>query len=299
MTKSTTPSNDDTRDIRSLPQDIYGLFGSGKEATPSFLDAFLEHIREAVINAISEHEPSEGLRGSRIGESCDRKVWYDARTPHLSEGFDGNTLFKFLSGHVHEALVLYLAKEAGHTVEYEQHTVDVDGVPGHLDAVVDGTLADVKTTTLRGIGKYNSNGLLGDDPFGYLDQIEFYREGLKDDPVITNPHEYAFIAVSRERGDIVVDVYDGDRKSSEQVRKEVQRKQNIVLLDKAPPRNYTSEPDGASGNKKLPMKCVYCNFKRECWKDSNNGNGLRVFDYSGYPRYLTSVVKLPKVPEIT
>jgi hypothetical protein len=44
---------------------------------------------------------------------------------------------------------------------------------------------------------------------------------------------------------------------------------------------------------------VYCNYKNDCWSDSNEGNGLRIFKYSNGLKYFTKVVSEPRVEEIT
>lgn len=73
------------------------------------------------------------------------------------------------------------------------------------------------------------------------------------------------------------------------------------LVDaKSPPaRCYSDEPDGVSGNRVLPISCVWCSYKHSCWSDSNDGKGLRTFKYSKGSRYFTKVYKTPNVQEIT
>ena len=44
--------------------------------------------------------------------------------------------------------------------------------------------------------------------------------------------------------------------------------------------------------------CVYCNYKRECWADTNQGKGLRVFEYAKGKRYLVRVHNEPDVMEV-
>ena len=53
-----------------------------------------------------------------------------------------------------------------------------------------------------------------------------------------------------------------------------------------------------TGNLRLATGCVYCPHKAKCWKDSNNGNGLRAFKYSNGVKYFTRVIATPKVMEI-
>ena len=42
---------------------------------------------------------------------------------------------------------------------------------------------------------------------------------------------------------------------------------------------FHDKPDGESGNRKLAIGCMYCDYKVDCWKDANDGKGLRKFDY--------------------
>lgn len=285
--------------IETLVEDIYELFGSGVEADEEALDVFAENIKEAVRNALKKHEDKGVLRGSKIGEQCNRKTWYTIHEADKAEAIAPHVLYKFLYGHIAEELSLLLAKQSGHRVEATQHEVSVDGVHGHIDCIIDGTLVDVKSTTSRGIFNFRGNGLHGNDSFGYLDQIEFYKEGLQNDPVLEDKQRYAFLGVEREGGHLALDVYPGDRRDGQQVRENVRFKQQVVGNSDVPQRSYSSEPDGKSGNRKLAMKCNYCDFKKTCWADANDGQGLRTFNYSGYPRHLTQVKKLPNVEEIT
>ena len=72
----------------------------------------------------------------------------------------------------------------------------------------------------------------------------------------------------------------------------------MVGSNRIPDRCYAPVPDGESGNYKLPIGCVYCSHKRECWQDANYGKGLRAFQYSRGLSYLTTVAKEPKVEEV-
>ena len=75
----------------------------------------------------------------------------------------------------------------------------------------------------------------------------------------------------------------------------------LVVLDTSGSMkdNYDDVADGASGNRKLAFGCFYCEHKRTCWSDTNEGKGLRVFHYANGYRYLTQVKKAPNVEEVT
>ena len=100
-----------------------------------------------------------------------------------------------------------------------------------------------------------------------------------------------FLAIDKVNGHIHLDVYD---LSPELERKEllIEQRKSMVLQPEPPMRNYEPVADGKSGNMKLPSKCSYCGWKKECWP------GLRTFIYSTGPRYLTQVSKTPNVPEV-
>jgi hypothetical protein len=69
--------------------------------------------------------------------------------------------------------------------------------------------------------------------------------------------------------------------------------------DEPPEKCYSSVADGAGGNFKLALGCNYCDYKFTCWKDANDGKGIRTFMYSNGPKHLVKVGKTPNVPEIT
>ena len=81
-------------------------------------------------------------------------------------------------------------------------------------------------------------------------------------------------------------------------KKRVQHLKEVVSNAAVPDRCYSAVPDGKSGNSKLPVGCVYCGHKRDCWSDTNQGKGLRVFQYARGKRFLTQVQKEPEVQEV-
>ena len=72
-----------------------------------------------------------------------------------------------------------------------------------------------------------------------------------------------------------------------------------VADDDMPIRPFVEVAFGKSGNMQLPTECRYCAHKFHCWSDANQGQGLRVFEYSSGPVFLTEVRNLPKVPELS
>lgn len=286
--------------IDTLVDDIYALFGSNNLPHEANIKALGEAISVHVANAFKKPERVKGmLRGSRIGSSCDRKQWYDTNEPEDAEAFDPHVMLKFLYGNILEEIVLFLAEEAGHSVKHRQATVSVLGVDGHIDGVIDGILTDVKSANSRGINKFKDNGLYQDDPFNYLPQIEFYREGLLNAGDSSIDHKYyAFLAIDKESGRLHLDKYETNAGTSRSTLRRIEHNKEIVSRPDPAPRSHMPVADGSSGNLTLATQCKYCSHKIKCWSGANDGAGLRAFKYANGVKYLTRVVKTPLVEEI-
>lgn len=284
--------------IDTIIDDIYALFGSGHKVDPVALDNFGKAMAAHVQRAFDKREPRGALRGSMMGETCERKAYLDVNNPELAETISPEALLKFLYGHLLEELGLFLVEETGkHTVTARQELVNVNGIEGHPDAIIDGWLVDVKSANSRGMDKFTKHTLEYDDPFGYLGQLDFYRKALIDDPRLTEKDSVAFLAIDKELGKLKLDKYYRGGKALDRAGDNIARKQAIVNGGVVPQRAIEPVPDGKSGNMALGIKCRYCDKKKTCWADANNGRGLRTFIYSNGPRWLTRVVREPDVPE--
>lgn len=285
-------STSSPKTITTLVPDIYALFGSGHVPSDENLSALTKAMAFHITNALAKREPNGTLRASNIGTPCERQLHYKVHSPEEEEDPSPNAKFKFLYGHLIEEVTLFLAREAGHTVEGEQEEVEVLGIKGHTDGIVDGVVIDVKSANSRGMDKFKKHELETDDPFGYLDQINFYAEGLKDDERVKVKGQVAFLAVDKEMGHIVLDLYR--TRPSEDTREAIAQKLRVTAdSNRVPPRGFLPSPDGKSGNTCLGLECKYCGWKNKCYP------GLRTFLYSNGPRYLTHVAREPDVPEIT
>lgn len=225
------------------------------------------------------------LRFSALGKQ-DRQLWYEEHEADGKEDLRPQTYLKFLYGHVIEELLLFLCKEAGHNVEREQEEVEVDGVKGHIDAVIDGVVVDVKSASPFGYKKFKDGSLLDNDPFGYIQQISGYSN------VLTPGKAPAFLAFDKVSGDICVSYVSASITKDFHPEPRIKHLREVLSMEEPPPRCYEDQPDGQSGNRKLGAGCSSCSFRNKCWP------GLRAFVYSTGPRYLTEVKVLPKVYEI-
>lgn len=277
---------------------IYSLFGSGNHVTPDESADLGRAMASHVEEAVAERRPRGILRASNLGTKCMRKLWYTINTPEKAEPLNPEAHNKFLFGHLIEEYILWMAKKAGHDVQKRQETVGITlpngkTIEGHIDCVLDGCITDVKSANSRGFDKFKYNRLEHDDPFGYIDQLDFYRAALDGDPTVSDKEHVQFLAIDKELGHIVLDRYNRSHVSVKDVHAKVQAADDVCSSPVLPDRGYFAEPDGKSGNMQLCMECRYCEYKWSCWPS------LRKFIYSNGPRWLTKVVREPDVPEDT
>ncbi len=284
------------KSIDTLVKDIYDLFDPlvevklDEKEVDTHLDFFTKSIKETLKNFLNEVPMKRrNLRLSAIGKPA-RQLWYDKNSKEEPKPLEPNTRVKFLYGHMLEDLLILLSRLAGHTVTDLQKQVDVNGIKGHQDCMIDGVLVDCKSASGRSFEKFANNNLHKDDPFGYIAQISAYAEGNGVD-------EAAFLAIDKQNGNICL--------TPVHTLEMINAKERIDYLkgamDKATPPDkcYSDVPDGASGNRKLAFGCFYCEHKHTCWSDANQGKGLRVFNYANGDRYLTQVNRTPDVEEVT
>lgn len=289
MTETTYSPNIDT-----LVDDIYHLFGSKDtiNVSPEFLGQFSEDLTSLVASRFIKTERKGGLRMSNIGRP-DRQLWYDVNWTGELEALTPATLIKFMYGDIIEHLMLLLARQAGHVVEFEQTELELEGITGHPDAVIDGVVVDVKSASSYSFEKFKSGALLedGNDPFGYLGQLAAYTEAINPDA------DGAFLAVDKTLGKVCLLKVPNEVLKQYMVRDRIIHLKKVVADETPPPRCYEPKPEGKSGNFVLSVGCSYCPHKLHCWSDANSGKGLRTFVYSTGPRFFTHVEKEPRVFE--
>ena len=281
------------KSIDTLISDIYKTIDKGldkKTTDKEFMRTFLKSIMESTNKFLFEKkEDKPTLRLSQIGRP-DRQLWYDIKSNIEPRKLDAKTRIKFLYGEILESLVILLAEAAGHTVSEIQKMEEVDGVKGHKDCRIDGTLVDIKSASSYSFKKFKDGTLSMNDPFGYMAQISAYAES-------TNDNSAAFLAIDKSTGELALMPVESIHMINASDR--IQHLKNVLHSDRTPAKCYPDEPDGKSGNKKLAVGCVFCGYRDHCWSDSNNGKGLRKFKYYTGVRYLTKVNKTHDVEEIT
>jgi hypothetical protein len=285
------------KSINTLIDDIYNLFTPKTKVQFKQEDIadFGTRLATHVSNRIQEERTGFTLRLSNLGTECNRKLWLQKHRPDTAEPLSPQTRFKFLYGDILEELVLFLAKVAGHTVSSSQKEVQVNGVKGHIDSIIDGRLVDVKSASPFSFQKFKSHGLEADDPFAYRVQLGSYLHASQDNPDLKDKDVASFLAVDKVLGHMCLDTHAQTGINYDEL---VTEKRSVLDTPTPPERPYVAKPDGKSGNETLDTQCSYCDHKFECWKDVNDGTGLRTFLYSNGPKFLTKVERLPAVPEV-
>lgn len=283
------------RDPRTLPEDIYNLLDDANdhevsEENVQWAGEVFKDLLRTRLKKREERKGEEVLRFSALGKK-DRQLWYDANDSGDAEKMGGKQNFKFLYGDVLEVLLLFMAKESGHEVTHEQFEVDVDGVKGHMDAVIDGIPVDCKSASSYSFGKFADGSFVFDDPFGYVKQLSGYAHA------VGKTDRAGFLVADKVHGDICFAELDEYSIKGNPPAARIESLRAVLASKEPPERCYEAIPEGKSGNRKLDIGCSYCRHKDKCWADANGGQGLRKFFYSRGPVWLTEVKKEPRVSE--
>lgn len=282
------------KSIDTLVDDIYRVVTEGARPDRAVVDDFAAGLAELVSSRLQSagDARSPTLRMSNLGKP-DRQLWYqfhpDPDEP--TEELGAHTHLKFLIGDIYEAVLLFLARVAGHDVSQEQAEVEIDGIKGHIDAVIDGHVVDVKSASTFAFKKFKNGTLNEDDPFGYMEQIGGYSKALG--------LPGAFLAGDKQNGHITLLKIPPEELDALRIEDRIPHIKEVVNESEPPERCYEPKPEGSSGNLALTVGCSYCPHKFRCWSDANNGVGVRTFLYSDGPKHFVHIEREPKVPELT
>ena len=271
-------------DIESV---IYGLGGW----TRSIALNLGQNIGISASKRFSKpQEPRGYLSLSSVGTPCKRKLWYKVNQPALGEPLSANLLLRFFYGDMIEELVLAMVRASGHKLEGSQDRLDVHGIRGHRDCIIDGMTVDVKSCSSYAFKKFKDGTLRDNDAFGYISQLSSYVYAGKDDPLVTDKTHGAFLVVDKVGGGLCLDVYDFTPEL-EQKEKEVDQVKDMVKGG-IPERGFDPVPQSkTSHNKQLHPSCGFCDFNKKCWPEA------RRFVYKTGDVLLVDVVTTPNVPE--
>lgn len=276
--------------FEDLISDVSKLF-DGKDFLGSSIEIFGNNLGGLVADQFERYleERQPKLYLSNVGKPL-RQLWYDLKG-FKGEPLSAETKLKFIYGNLIEELFIFLAKEAGHKVEFLQERVEYEGVSGKIDAIIDDVLIDVKSCSTQSFRKFEVGSLLHDDPFGYIAQLTGYAKA-------TNSKRAAFIAIDKVLGKICTFELTQEVMNGYDLSGRIKEVRRAIESSSEPNRCYEPKPvskQDRSGNLVLGSGCSYCSHKQYCWRDANEGKGLLLRHYSNGPRWFTRLVKEPRL----
>lgn len=272
--------------IHSLIPDIYRVIQTDWITE----ELAIQLAKDISVRLIRTDMRRRQLRLSRLGPRCPKALWHSVHTPELAAPLPPWVHIKLMYGHILEALVLAMAKAAGHKVEGEQDELEVCGVVGHRDAVIDGCVVDVKSSSVRALDKLKTGSIEQDDGFGYLDQLDAYISGSAADPLTTVKDRGYLLGIGKELGHLALHEH---KHRATHIEERIRDYQRIVALPEPPACQCRTEPFNKGGNIKLDTRSSYDDMRYVCHPY------LRTFIYAKGPVYLTKVVDEPKnIPEV-
>lgn len=280
-----------TKTIDTLIPDIEEILLNGSDLVTEELSSKYGYLFAQLLQArlrAPRAERKGTLRMSNIGKPCERQLYYSVNG-YESEPLRPEAHMKFLYGDVLELLLLFLAEAAGHDVQGTQDEQEIEGIKGHRDAVIDGTIVDVKSASTYSFKKFSEGTLAENDNFGYIDQLQSYLYAGQTDDKVTDKNRGAFLVCDKTLGHICLDIHE---KKNVPYPKIYEHKKEMVKSPTPPPRGFDPIPEGKSGNEKLGVNCGYCEFRKTCYPHA------RTFLYSNGPVHLSKVVREPNVPEL-
>lgn len=272
--------------ITQLIPDIYRLVGrkDGWFTDELARDLGLEIARRMQVS-LGEERGAPSLRLSQMGPRCPKELWGMLHAPSEAEPLPAPAIIKYTYGHTLEAMVVALAKAAGHEVTGEQDELTVLGVKGHRDCIIDGVLVDVKSSAGYYFKKFKDRSIQVSDTFGYLDQLDGYLVGSAEDDLVRVKDRAYLLAIDKHLGNMVLYEHHLRR---DHILARVENYKAIAALSEPPACACKEVEDGASGNLILDVKGSYSAFKYFCKPN------LRTFIYHDGPRYFTRVNRRPE-----
>lgn len=278
----------------NVVEDIYKELDKLNDGPLDIPEETLQNFGLAMTQVIKEWSQPKArdnkfyLRMSNIGKPA-RRLWFDKQTEAENRRLDPSLFVKFLYGHLLEEVILFLVRMSGRKVTDEQKEIDIEGIKGHMDCKIDGTVVDVKSASNFSFSKFKKGLLREDDPFGYIAQLSAYEEAEQST-------DAGFLVINKETGELCF--HQPDELDKPNVKNHIRELKKKLDLNTPPDLCYSPIPEGKAGNMRIAKNCMYCPYKKECFKDSNNGKGLRAFRYAKGLTYFTEVKNEPKVDEV-
>ncbi len=276
------------KSIHSLIPDIYKLV----QRKDGWYDTVAEQLSSDLTKSLKDkfgvnaRKPS--LRLSQMGARCPCALWYSIHYPERAESLPPWAEVKYTFGLMVEALALTLARAAGHHVVGEQDELELDGIVGHRDCIIDGCTVDVKSASSIAFQKFKDANFEKMDTFGYLDQLDGYVMASSNDPLVLVKDKGYILAVDKQLGHMYLHEHDVTSERTDTLTRRIVEFKRIVGYSSPPSCTCKTQPEGASGNIRLSVKASYSPYKHCCFPN------LRTFIYANGPVYLTKVVRRPE-----
>lgn len=243
--------------ITTLIPDMYdyisgkGQFEGIKEEDLAELSGILTTTVVERFKERRENDETFKLRMSNYGQP-NRRLWYEANCRDEKEPMEPHSFLNFLIGDIWEGVILFLAKKAGHKVESEQETVEIEGVVGHMDAIIDGVMIDVKSASKWSFENKFEGGKIfdGEDSFGYIPQLKGYAHAV-------GKAREGWLAANKENGRICLTMIPEYIKFDAPAR--MREAKEVIKLPEPPAEKcYEPIPMGKGGNMQLNSNCKFC-----------------------------------------
>lgn len=275
--------------MKPIIDKIYTLIQNPADVPEAWSKELGDSIGTMLRDRLQEKPRDNVLRMSNLGRG-NRFLWYEVRPETPQEELRPEVRLKFMFGDIIELVFIALIKLVGHKVTHEQAEVELDGIKGHIDCLVDGELIDVKSASSFSFIKFKKEELQMNDPFGYYPQLAAYAQSMKVPAAgwLVWDKQLGHMCFSR-----AFEQYLPDMKL-----RIAEVKEKVAQRDEPAPCAYPVA-EGKAGNMKLATTCSYCKFNIHCWRESNEGHGLRTFLYAKGVVHFTHIALLPKVPEVT
>ena len=228
------------------------------------LSASINPLIDAALQAENaKQERRNYLGGSRLGEECMRRLWFEHNAPDKAAPFPGRILRRFRLGHMHEDETAQWLRLAGfdlHTRDFagEQMGFRLEDAPigGHVDGVIHAGPASLpypllwehKIMNASSWAKFDKDGVAVSHPV-YHAQCVVYSDRLGLGHTLftalnSNTSELRFELVANDAGKARALIEKGKRITSSRTEQDV-------------PRVATVETD---------FRCRMCSFAAHCWR---------------------------------
>jgi hypothetical protein len=262
------------------------------EVKEEWIDAAAEQFRQAMYKQfLPEDRGDFKLRMSNIGRPlCQlqmEKAGADkARLPY-------NHIMKMAIGDAVECIMEIIIRSAGLNVTGGKMKVELTladtVIKGEDDIEIDGKVWDTKTCSpwaFEHKWKKGVSSLKENDGFGYLGQITGYSVGQGKQPG-------GWFVVNKSTGEVLAVPADLSGAEQKAILKEIEGKVSTLNSDAPFQRCFEPEEETfyrkSTGNKRIPMACTFCDFKKTCWPDAvyrpQTGSTAKEPRYHWYAEY--------------